>query len=92
MSPLSLKVTHRQIKITTNLDVYETLNQDFRLAWRLLAEADFYEGVRALLVDKDRNPKWTPEKLSDITDAHVNEFFRPLQPHEELNLPKILDQ
>jgi hypothetical protein len=43
--------------------------------------ADFYEGIRALLVDKDNSPKWSPAELSQVTDEVVNSFFAPI-PHE----------
>jgi hypothetical protein len=42
---------------------------------------DFYEGVRARLVDKDNKPRWDPPRLEDVTDAAVASFFDPL-PYE----------
>jgi enoyl-CoA hydratase len=43
-----------------------------------MAGHDFREGVRALLIDKDRGPKWQPARLADITDAMVDDYFAPL--------------
>jgi len=45
MSPMSLKITCEQIQRTAKLNVFEALNQDFRLAWKVLADNDFYEGL-----------------------------------------------
>ncbi len=46
---------------------------------------EFFEGVRAAIVDKDRMPRWRPARLEEVTDALVESFFEPLG--EELNLP-----
>ena len=55
-SPTSLKITHRHVRSARALDLRETLMQDFRLACRCLEGHDFYEGVRAALIDRDRAP------------------------------------
>ena len=59
-SPLSLKVTHRHIREARALDLRQTLSVDYRLACRFLDGHDFYEGVRAALIDKDGKPRWQP--------------------------------
>lgn len=46
----------------------------------------FITGVRALLIDKDSNPKWNPPRIEDVTDARVKSFFRPLADGDELSL------
>lgn len=43
-------------------------------------------GVRALLIDKDKNPKWSPASLKDISDEDVQKCFAPLPPGEELDI------
>jgi enoyl-CoA hydratase len=82
-SPLSLKITHRHIRGAQAGDLRQTLAGDYRLAARLLeANGDFYEGVRAALVDKDGAPRWTPARLEDVTDAMLDAYFAPLGARE----------
>ena len=78
-SPLALKITHRHIHTAAALDLRETLQADYRLAARILeANGDFYEGVRAALVDKDGAPKWQPSRLEDVTNAMLDAYFKTL--------------
>ncbi|MCC7253504.1 enoyl-CoA hydratase/isomerase family protein [Hyphomicrobium sp.] len=78
-SPLSLKITHRHLRDARARDLRETLIIDYRLAVRCLeANADFHEGVRAALIDKDGAPRWSPARLEDVTDAMVEAYFAPL--------------
>lgn len=78
LSPLSLALTDRHIRTARGLDLRETLIQDYRLAVRCLEASDFHEGVRALIVDKDKNPRWQPSRLSEVTATEVNRYFAPL--------------
>ena len=77
-SPTSLKVTHRHILAARALDLRETLIVDYRLACRCLDGPDFYEGVRAVLVDKDGHPKWAPAALEAVTPTMVEGYFLPM--------------
>ncbi len=77
-SPLSLKVTHRHIREARALDLRQTLTVDYRLACRFLDGHDFYEGVRAALIDKDGAPKWRPATIVEVTPAMVEDYFAPL--------------
>jgi enoyl-CoA hydratase len=77
-SPVSLKVTHRHIRDARALDLRQTLSVDYRLACRFLDGHDFYEGVRAALVDKDGKPMWQPARLEEVTPAMVEDFFLPV--------------
>jgi enoyl-CoA hydratase len=74
-SPLSLKVTHRHIRDARAFDLRQTLQVDYRLACRFLDGHDFYEGVRAALIDKDGAPRWQPSRLDDVTPAMVEDYF-----------------
>lgn len=85
-SPTSLKITHRLVRLARDFDLRETLRYDFRLACRCLDGHDFYEGVRAVLVDRDRAPKWRPERLEDVSEAMVDAYFASLGP-DDLQLP-----
>jgi enoyl-CoA hydratase len=59
---------------------------EYRLCVRLYERGEFIEGVRALIVDKDKSPRWNPARLEDATDAMVEDFFKPLPASEELGL------
>ena len=85
-SPLSLKVTHRHIRAARACDIRQTLQIDYRLACRFLEGHDFYEGVRATLIDKDGAPRWQPDRLHDVTPAMVEDYFAPMGA-DELVLP-----
>ena len=59
-----------------------TLVQDYRLACRFMQAHDFYEGVRAALLDRDHAPQWRPARLEEVDDAMVDGYFAPLGPDE----------
>jgi len=81
-SPTSLKITLRHVRSAANLDLRGTLAQDFRLGCRCLDGHDFYEGVRAVLIDRDLAPKWQPARLEEVSEAMVDAYFAPLGPDE----------
>jgi enoyl-CoA hydratase len=86
-SPLSLKITHRHIREARARDLRQTLEIDHRIAAHILAaNGDFYEGVRASLIDKDGKPRWQPARLEDVTEAMLDSYFAPLGALEP-NLP-----
>ena len=51
---------------------------EYRMAQYFMEGGDFFEGVRAVVVDKDMAPKWSPASLSDLSDADVLRYFSPL--------------
>jgi len=81
-SPLSLAVTLRHIREATARDLQQTLTLDYRLACRFLEGEDFYEGVRALLIDKDGAPRWRPDSLAGVTPGMVERCFGPILPQD----------
>jgi enoyl-CoA hydratase len=86
-SPLALKITHRHIRDAAAIDLRQTLQADYRIAAHILAaNGDFYEGVRAAIVDKDNAPKWQPSRLEDVTGAMLDGYFKTLGA-DELVLP-----
>jgi enoyl-CoA hydratase len=77
-SPTSLKVTLRQLIVGRGCDLEQALALEYRLTTHFMAGHDFYEGVRAVVVDKDQNPRWRPATLAEVTDAEVAGYFAPL--------------
>jgi enoyl-CoA hydratase len=84
-SPKSLTLTLAAIRQARGLATLEdALRVEYRLTVRLFEDGEFIEGVRALLVDKDRNPKWSPARLAEVTPELVARYLAPLPPDEEL--------
>ncbi|MEV0699445.1 enoyl-CoA hydratase/isomerase family protein [Saccharopolyspora sp. NPDC050389] len=76
-SPTALKVTLKALRSDYG-SLEEALVQEYRLAMACVRIGDFVEGVRATLVDKDRNPQWSPAQLSDVDESRVEKFFEPV--------------
>lgn len=81
-SPTSLKITFRQIREGAKLEFDECMQMEFRMVNRIIAGHDFYEGVRATIIDKDGAPKWKPAELSKVGEADVQAYFAPLNNKE----------
>lgn len=77
-SPISLAITDRHIRLCRDLDLRETLIQDYRIAWRCLEAPDFAEGVRAALIDKDNAPRWRHARVEEVREVEVDAYFTPL--------------
>ncbi|OJV47598.1 MAG: hypothetical protein BGO28_07135 [Alphaproteobacteria bacterium 43-37] len=78
-SPTSLKVTLKYFDITKGLSRADALQRDLRLSIRFCTGGEFFEGIRAMVVDKDKNPVWNPSRLSDVTDDLVESFVLDLE-------------
>lgn len=77
-SPISVSVALEALRRAGELDTLEdVLRQEYRTSCGALRSHDFVEGIRAQVVDKDRNPKWSPASLAAVTTADVEEYFTP---------------
>jgi enoyl-CoA hydratase len=86
-SPKALKLTAAAIRQAKSLPSLEAaLDVEFRLAVRLFEDGEFAEGVRALIVEKDRKPAWSPAHLNDVTDALIQRYLGPMPAGEDLGL------
>ncbi len=74
-SPTALKVTLEQLKRVEGLSMEQTMQVEFVMASHFMKNSDFGEGVRALLVDKDKSPKWQPSSLEAVSNEMVNKYF-----------------
>ena len=77
-SPTSLKITLRQLRTGAGYDLEAALALEYRLTQHVMRGHDFYEGVRAALVDKDQQPQWRPATLAEVTEAITDSYFTPL--------------
>jgi enoyl-CoA hydratase len=83
-SPTSLKVALAQVRRGAEWPFSECMRAEFRIVSRIVYGHDFYEGVRATIIDKDNAPRWRPDDLTGVTEPAVEEHFVPLK--EELAL------
>ncbi len=77
-SPVSLKTTLEQLRRGAALTYEQVVTMEYRMSQACLEDHDFYEGVRAQIVDKDRRPRWSPPTLREVTAAMVDRHFKPL--------------
>jgi enoyl-CoA hydratase len=81
-SPTSLKITLRQLTVGRDYDLDAALVLEYRLTQHAMAAHDFYEGVRAMLIDKDQEPRWQPATLAEVSDSMVDAHFSPIGDRE----------
>ncbi|MDZ5450019.1 enoyl-CoA hydratase/isomerase family protein [Labrys sp. ZIDIC5] len=78
-SPTSLKLTFRLIRLARQADgLEEALEREFAAAVAVAQGHDFYEGVRAAIIDKDRNPRWSPPSLAEVDDRDIEAWIQPV--------------
>lgn len=83
-SPQTCKVALRQLAESAKLaDFADNMAMEYRIASRVLVRPDFAEGVRAVIVDKDHEPKWDPATPEAVTDQLLDTIFAPLPADEE---------
>jgi enoyl-CoA hydratase len=85
-SPLSLKLALAQVRRGKEWDFATCMRAEFRIVSRVIHGHDFYEGVRAVIVDKDNRPRWQPATLGEVSATQVDRHFAPLD-GDELALP-----
>ena len=82
--PTTAKVALRQFAESAGkADFADEMALEYRLAARMIMRADFIEGVRAVLVDKDNAPRWDPVAPEEVTEAMLDAIFAPLPAEEE---------
>ena len=79
-----MKVTLRQLRLGATLTSFaDAMAMEYRLGGRVVRSHDFQEGVRAVIVDKDNTPDWSPADLEGVTDGTIDGLFAPLPGGEE---------
>jgi enoyl-CoA hydratase len=78
-SPETVKVALRQMREGAKMETFEdNMRMEYRIGWRKVQSHDFLEGVRAVIIDKDNDPKWQPATLVGVSEADVAAYFEPL--------------
>jgi len=89
-APLSLAVALRQMQVGATLSFEEAMRTEFRIVSRICRGPNFYEGVRATIIDKDQKPAWTPARIADVSSADIDAIFAPLGA-DELDLSAVAE-
>jgi enoyl-CoA hydratase len=84
-SPTSLKVALAQLRRGRVLDFEACMRLEFRIVSRLARGHDFYEGIRAVIIDKDQTPRWQPATLAAVSAAEIERHFEPLAAELDLS-------
>lgn len=77
-SPTSLSIAFEQMRRGTVLTFEDAMRVEFRIVSRIAEGHDFYEGVRATLIDKDGQPRWDPPSLEAVSAAAIEAYFADL--------------
>jgi len=83
-SPLSMKIALAQMRRGRDKSFEDCMRMEFRIVSRVVYGHDLYEGVRAVIVDKDNAPRWKPDSLASVSAAEVERHFAPLEKELEL--------
>ena len=75
-SPTLLSVTLRQLQRGAGMSLADCFRMELGMAAYAFEQGDFLEGVRAVLIDKDNNPRWHPGRIEDVTDTMIDAFFK----------------
>lgn len=74
-SPTSLLIAFEQMKRGASLTFNECMKLEYRIVSHILKGEDFFEGIRAVVVDKDQSPKWQPNQLAQVDRAGLASYF-----------------
>jgi len=77
-SPLSVAIIYQQLKRSQSYTLAQCFESELNLSLRCCQQTEFSEGVRALLVDKDKKPQWRFKSINDIDEQTIEWFFKPL--------------
>ena len=83
-SPTAMVLTAKCLRRGGELSFEDVMRQDLRVSMRCLEGTDFYEGVRAVIIDKDNAPNWSPSDISDVDSGALDAYFEPLPDDKEL--------
>jgi enoyl-CoA hydratase len=86
-SPTSQAITLRQMELGAGVSFEDAMRLEFRVVSRICRGHDFYEGVRATIIDKDQSPRWEPGADEPIDPAAIEAYFAPLGA-DELTFPE----
>jgi enoyl-CoA hydratase len=81
-SPTSLCIAFEQVRRGAALDFEDAMKTEFRIVSRISEGRDFFEGVRAVLIDKDNQPRWEPASLAEVERDAIEHYFAGLGPNE----------
>jgi enoyl-CoA hydratase len=83
-SPQTMKVAFRQLKLGAALTRFsDNMAMEYRIGARVVQRHDFLEGVRAVIVDKDNAPRWSPATLEEVSETLIDGIFAPLPSTDE---------
>lgn len=91
-SPLMMAVTLRQLRSGAGLDLAGCLRMERTMVRHAFTQGEVIEGIRAVVIDKDNQPRWQPAELAQVTDAMVDGYFAPVWPDHAHPLRDLVDQ
>jgi 3-hydroxyisobutyryl-CoA hydrolase len=89
-SPTALKITLRSVREGRKQSLPECLKKEFRLTINILRSVvtgDVYEGIRALSINKDNAPKWSPTTIEEVNTEDIDRVFKEFSSEHELQVP-----
>jgi enoyl-CoA hydratase len=77
-SPTSMAIALEQVRRGAGMNFAEAMQMEFRIVSRIAEGSDFYEGVRAVIIDKDQRPAWSPARIDAVDPVAIARYFAPL--------------